>query len=301
MLTLINGKPLVPSGPVSPWPPEPQRKRHRGMRRWPLFLIASPAAVAIWSGWVALGTMCGFGPVNLLPGIGSGFTMNTAITLPVGVEAYGAYALGAWLMPGTPPRARRFARKSAIGSLALGVTGQVIYHLLAAAHRVRAPWPVVMVVACMPVVTLGFGAALTHLMRDEDDDEAVPETRPEPAPVTAPEVHSASTPDAPETHPADAPATAVPDAPQAQLKEAPRSAPRAASRTAPSRASGRARATVTDAAAEKQYAAALASGSLPSLRQIQRELKVGQPRAKEIRRHLEGRRRVVPIGERRQA
>src|SRR6516165_6785572 len=76
---------------------------------WPLVLIAAPAAVAIWSGWVGLGGMCGFGPVNLLPGIGGGFTVNTAISLPVGVEAYAALAIGAWMAPGTPGRARRFA------------------------------------------------------------------------------------------------------------------------------------------------------------------------------------------------
>jgi hypothetical protein len=135
------------------------------VKRWPLFLIAAPAAVAVWSGWVGLGALCGFGPVHLLPGI-NGLTVNTAITLPVGVEAYGAYALGAWLAPaGVPAGARRFARRSAIGALVLGMLGQVIYHLLAAAHAVRAPWPVVVLVSCMPVVTLGFGAALTHLLR----------------------------------------------------------------------------------------------------------------------------------------
>jgi hypothetical protein len=145
----------------------------RQLPRWPLFLIAAPAAVAVWSGWVGLGGLCGFGPVNLLPGVGGGFHVNTAITLPVGVEAYGAYALGAWLTPGTPERARIFARRSAIGALALGMLGQVIYHLLAAAGAARAPWPVVVLVSCMPVVTLGFGAALTHLLR-----EAVPEAVP---------------------------------------------------------------------------------------------------------------------------
>ena len=146
----------------------------RQLPRWPLFLIAAPAAVAVWSGWVGLGGMCGFGPVDLLPGIGGGFHLNTAITLPVGVEAYGAYALGAWLTPGTPERARTFARRSAIGALALGMLGQVVYHLLAAAGAQRAPWPVVVLVSCMPVVTLGFGAALTHLLR-----EAVPEAVPD--------------------------------------------------------------------------------------------------------------------------
>lgn len=137
----------------------------RAMPRWPLFLIASPAAVAVWSGWVGLGTLCGFGVIHPLPGIWDGLKLNTAITLPVGVEAYGAYALGAWLTPGTPERARSFARRSAVGALALGMLGQVVYHLLAAAGSARAPWPVVVLVSCLPVVTLGFGAALTHLLR----------------------------------------------------------------------------------------------------------------------------------------
>ena len=137
----------------------------RPLPRWPLVLIALPAAVAVWSGWVGLGTLCGFGIVHPLPGIASGFTINTAITLPVGVEAYGAYALGAWLTPDTPDTARRFARRSALGALALGMAGQVIYHLLNAAHATAAPWPVVMLVSCLPVLTLGFGGALTHLLR----------------------------------------------------------------------------------------------------------------------------------------
>jgi hypothetical protein len=151
-----------------------------GLPRWPLYLIGSPAAVAVWTGWVGLGGMCGFGVIHPLPGIADAVHLNTAITLPVGVEAYGAYALGAWLTPGTPGRARQFARGSAIGALALGMAGQVIYHLLAAAHATRAPWPVVMLVSCIPVVTLGFGAALTHLLRT-----AAPEPAQAPGPVPA--------------------------------------------------------------------------------------------------------------------
>ena len=143
----------------------------RQLPRWPLFLIAAPAAVAVWSGWVGLGTLCGFGVIHPLPGIWDALRLNTAITLPVGVEAYGAYALGAWLAPaGVPAAARSFARRSAVGALALGMLGQVVYHLLAAAGATRAPWPVVVLVSCLPVVTLGFGAALTHLLR-----ETVPE------------------------------------------------------------------------------------------------------------------------------
>ena len=158
------------------------------MKRWPLFLIAAPAAVAVWSGWVGLGGLCGFGVIHPLPGIWDRLRLNTAITLPIGVEAYGAYALGAWLPLGGGRRRGVFAKRSAIGSLAVGMLGQVAYHLLAAAHATRAPWPVAVLVGCMPVVTLGFGAALTHLLR-------APGTEPESTPtVTAPGVHPASAP-----------------------------------------------------------------------------------------------------------
>jgi len=64
------------------------------MPRWPLGLIAAPAAVAVWSGWVGLGQLCGFGVIHPLPGIWDSASINTAITLPVGIEAYAAYALG---------------------------------------------------------------------------------------------------------------------------------------------------------------------------------------------------------------
>jgi hypothetical protein len=164
----------------------------RLMRRWPLVLIAAPAAVAVWSGWVGLGTLCGFGIVHPLPGIASGLTLNTAITLPIGVEAYGAYALGAWLTPGTAPAARRFARRSALCALGLGMAGQVIYHLLAASHAQRAPWLVVVLVSCLPVLTLGFGGALTHLLRAEFDTP--PDTATDSTAAVAPAIGAAPVP-----------------------------------------------------------------------------------------------------------
>jgi hypothetical protein len=241
----------------------------KSMPRWPLFLIAAPAAVAVWSGWVGLGGMCGFGPVHLLPGIADGFVVNTAITLPVGVEAYGAYALGAWLAPGgVPPTARTFARRSAIGALALGMAGQVIYHLLAAAGATRAPWPVVVLVSCMPVVTLGFGAALTHLLRASGDAL-------DDAPATASEVHLVRTPD---LHPGSASEGALPGASPAALPAVPRTRTRSAS--------GSRRRPLTDDAAEVHFAADLAAGQVPSVRRIQRELHTGQERARKIRQHL---------------
>lgn len=45
--------------------------RLRPLPRWPLILIAMPAAVAVWSGWVGLGTLCGFGIVHRCPASGT--------------------------------------------------------------------------------------------------------------------------------------------------------------------------------------------------------------------------------------
>jgi hypothetical protein len=133
---------------------------------WPVLLLALPAFVAIWSGWVGLGGLTGFGVVHPLPGIADEFAVNTAITLPIGVETYAAYALRAWLAPNAPVRARRFAKWSAIGSLVLGAAGQVTFHLMTAAGYTAAPWPVTTAVACLPVAVLGMGAALAHLLHN---------------------------------------------------------------------------------------------------------------------------------------
>ncbi|TDC94018.1 ABC transporter permease [Saccharopolyspora aridisoli] len=133
---------------------------------WPVMLLALPAFVAIWSGWVGLGQLTGFGIVHPLPGIADGFAINTAITLPIGVETYAAYALRVWLSGQVPPRARRFAKYSALGSLALGALGQIAFHLMKAAGMTEAPWLITAAVACLPVAVLGMGAGLAHLIKD---------------------------------------------------------------------------------------------------------------------------------------
>ena len=85
----------------------------------------------------------------------------------VGVEAYAAYALRAWLADGQSisDRTRRFAKWSAICSFALGMAGQVAYHLLAQAGTARAPWPITMIVSCLPVLVLAMGTSLAHMLR----------------------------------------------------------------------------------------------------------------------------------------
>ncbi|MEU8371253.1 ABC transporter permease [Micromonospora tulbaghiae] len=162
----------VPPPTAVPQPAEPVRTGP--VRRavvWPVMLLAAPAFVAIWGGWVGLGGLTGFGTVNLLPGIvadGGWATIDSAITLPIGVETYGAYALYVWLSGRVPARARTFAKWSAIASLAVGALGQVAYHLLVAAGMTSAPWWITTMVACLPVAVLGMGAALAHLVREEN-------------------------------------------------------------------------------------------------------------------------------------
>jgi hypothetical protein len=131
---------------------------------WPVLILCLPAFVAIWGGWVEMGRLTGFGMVKLLPGILDGLELNTAITLPIGVETYAAYALFVWLSGRATGSARDFAKWSALASLGLGAAGQVAYHLMAAAGWTSAPWPITAAVACIPVAVLGMGAGLAHLM-----------------------------------------------------------------------------------------------------------------------------------------
>lgn len=134
---------------------------------WPIALLMLPATVAIWSGWVGLGELAGFGPVRPLPGIVDDFEINSAITLPIGMEVYAAYAMYVWLSGRAPARAHRMARTSAIIALVVGALGQVAYHVMVAAGVSVAPWWITAGVACLPVAVLGMGAALAHMVRAE--------------------------------------------------------------------------------------------------------------------------------------
>ena len=160
----------------------------RAVRSWPLLVLAAPAAVAVWSGWVGIGRMTGFGQVHPLPGIWDSLRIDTAVTLPVGVEAYAAYALRAWLARSrqVSSRTRWFAGWSAAASLLLGMAGQVAYHLLAQAGATRAPWWITTAVSCLPVLVLGMGAALAHLLRADACSTGQADPAPEPHPDSRP-------------------------------------------------------------------------------------------------------------------
>lgn len=142
-------------------------KSRKRLATWPVLLLMLPATVAIWSGWVGLGQLAGFGPVHPLPGIADGFVIDTSITLPIGMETYSAYALYVWLSGRAGARAIRFARTSALLALTIGAAGQIAYHLMSAANVPAAHPLITAAVACIPVAVLGLGAALAHLVKED--------------------------------------------------------------------------------------------------------------------------------------
>ena len=165
---LRGRSPARTTGPAGPADRSPAIARAaRTVRSWPLLVLAAPAAAEVWSGWVSIAEKTGFGQVSPLPGIWPSLHLDTTITLPVGVEAYAAYALRAWLSSedAVSPRTRRFAKWSAICSFLLGMAGQVASHLLADAGAARAPWAITTIVSCLPVLVLGMGTALAHMRR----------------------------------------------------------------------------------------------------------------------------------------
>ena len=164
---LRGPSPTRTTGPATAHRSPATTRPARTVRSWPLLVLAAPAAAEVWSGWVGIAEKTGFGRVSPLPGIWPSLHLDTTITLPIGVEAYAAYALRAWLSSedAVSPRTRRFAKWSAICSFLLGMAGQVASHLLADAGAARAPWAITTVVSCLPVLVLAMGTALAHMLR----------------------------------------------------------------------------------------------------------------------------------------
>lgn len=148
---------------------DPEDEDELPERGWPILIVAGSAFLAVWGGWVGLGEMTGYGEINLLPGFEKAggdalLQVNTAIALPLGIEAYAAYALRAWLNGRGRKRTRVFAMISGIVALVLGGFGQLAYHLLVAAGKTEAPDEVTIFVSVLPVLCIGAVTALHHML-----------------------------------------------------------------------------------------------------------------------------------------
>jgi hypothetical protein len=156
--------------------------------------VTAPMLVSTWSGWVGLGTMCGFGIIQPFPGI-SGFELDTRITLPMGSEFYMIIGMSYAISRGTTRTARKFAAWSTGFALVQSLAAQVAYHYMHSQGVVDAPWGVIVAVSASLVFTLASAMMLYHLSGEpEITVEAtsavveVPETpQEEPAPIKAAE------------------------------------------------------------------------------------------------------------------
>jgi hypothetical protein len=63
------------------------------------------------------------------------------------------------------------------------MAGQVAYHLMEQAGMARAPWAVTTVVSCLPVLVLGMGSALAHMLRADAEAVDALDIRTGPLPV----------------------------------------------------------------------------------------------------------------------
>ena len=140
----------------------------RGVLYLLLAVVAGAAAMLSFAALRDLAELCGFAPV-------------LAWLLPVVVDAGAAAGSLVWLRAGTGDRARRFARRLALGLLGLSVAANALGHGLAA-YFLLPPWWVVVALSGIAPAVLGamvhLAVLVGHVERDGDrpdlDDEPIP-------------------------------------------------------------------------------------------------------------------------------
>lgn len=131
-----------------------------------LAIVAGAAGMLSFAALRDLALRCGFEPV-------------LAWLLPVVVDAGAAAGSLVWLRDGAADRARRFARRLALGLLALSVAANALGHGLAA-YVLLPPWWVVVILSGIAPAVLGAMVHLAVLVGRHDkvqpdlDDEPIP-------------------------------------------------------------------------------------------------------------------------------
>jgi hypothetical protein len=170
----------------------------------------------------------------------------------------------------------------AVWLLAAGITATLAANILAGAGygtlgAVVSAWPALAFVGCYELLMLLVRASARRattapVEQPESAAATAPGERSRPAPAST----SAAAPAAaPEAHPGNAPESTRRALP-ARTRARPGSAPGKRTQAAP----------VTAEDAEREFAAVLASGAVPSIREIRSALHVGQDRGRQIRDHL---------------
>lgn len=126
----------------------------RSRRDWVLvagmFVSAASAAISSFDGLRS-------------PALVAGWNPYMAALLPLTLDAYATTATRVWLADsGASVRARRFARRNAVGAVAASLLGNATFHAISAG-LIPASWVVVVVVGAVPSVALGLVSHLAFL------------------------------------------------------------------------------------------------------------------------------------------
>jgi hypothetical protein len=133
-----------------------------------LTIVAGAAAMLSFAALRDLALRCGFEHV-------------LAWLLPVVVDAGAAAGSLVWLRDGAAHRARRFARRLALGLLALSVAANALGHGLAA-YVLLPPWWVVVILSGIAPAVLGAMVHLAVLVGHDDPGDDQPDLDDEPIP-----------------------------------------------------------------------------------------------------------------------
>lgn len=130
-----------------------------------MFVSAASAAVSSFDGLRSLAAL-------------AGWSAYMAPLLPLTIDAYAMSATRVWLADSTASnRARRFARRNAVGAILASLLGNAMYHAVAAG-LVEMSWAVVVIVGGVPPVVLGLVSHLAVLRKQSDPSvlQSVPGT-----------------------------------------------------------------------------------------------------------------------------
>lgn len=160
-----------------------------------MLAVALAAAVLSFSALAGLAELAGVTAAAPLPG---GARLRLSWLLPIAVDAYAVTATRVWLRTAGTARTRAYARRNAVGAIALSVAGNAAYHALDAAGvtlgEVRGGWAVVVAVSAVPPVMLGLVGHLHALVSEDHRAAPTPATRPTPKPATSDQTETSRPP-----------------------------------------------------------------------------------------------------------
>lgn len=129
------------------------------------------AAILSWAAWTGLAQRCGWTETLHLGDKDSGLTLRLAWITAIIVDVYAMRAFKVWQRsaPWVSESTRFYAQISTFAAIAVGIAGNVAYHVMVLENVSKAPIWVVIPVSALPPLALG---AIGHLNAIERRDRA---------------------------------------------------------------------------------------------------------------------------------